>query len=90
MHACAHNPTGVDPKPDQWAELSNLIKKRNLYPFFDMAYQGFASGSCDRDAFAVRHFVSEGHQLALAQSYAKNMGNLEIYILFDYSLKNLI
>lgn len=39
-----------------------------------MAYQGFASGSTTRDAFAVRHFVSQGHQVALAQSFAKNMG----------------
>lgn len=44
LHACAHNPTGVDPKPEQWAQLSSLIKKKNLFPFFDMAYQGFASG----------------------------------------------
>lgn len=44
LHACAHNPTGVDPKPEQWAQLSILIKKKNLFPFFDMAYQGFASG----------------------------------------------
>lgn len=43
LHACAHNPTGVDPKPEQWAELSALIKKRNLYPFFDLAYQGMYS-----------------------------------------------
>ncbi len=44
LHACAHNPTGVDPKPEEWKNLSQLIKKRNLYVFFDMAYQGFASG----------------------------------------------
>ncbi len=44
LHACAHNPTGVDPKPEQWKELSQLIKQKNLYVFFDMAYQGFASG----------------------------------------------
>lgn len=74
LHACAHNPTGVDPKPEQWAQLSQAIKQRNLYPFFDMAYQGFASGDIDKDAFAVRLFEKEGHQLALAQSYAKNMG----------------
>lgn len=74
MHACAHNPTGVDPKKEQWAELSQLIKKRNLYPFFDMAYQGFASGSVDQDAFAVRLFAKDGHEFCLAQSYAKNMG----------------
>lgn len=39
-----------------------------------MAYQGFASGSVDGDAFAPRHFVAEGHQIALCQSFAKNMG----------------
>ena len=74
LHACAHNPTGVDPKPEQWKEMSDVIKKRNVFPFFDMAYQGFASGDVDRDAFALRHFVSSGHNVALAQSFAKNMG----------------
>lgn len=74
LHACAHNPTGVDPNPEQWAELSNIIKKKKLFPFFDMAYQGFASGSIDRDAHAVRAFLKDGHFIALAQSYAKNMG----------------
>jgi len=74
LHACAHNPTGVDPKPEQWKELSQVIKAKGLYPFFDMAYQGFASGSCDKDAFAVRQFIEDGHQLCLAQSFSKNMG----------------
>lgn len=74
LHACAHNPTGVDPTPEQWKEISEIIKAKSLFPFFDMAYQGFASGSTSRDAFAVRHFVSEGHQIALSQSFAKNMG----------------
>lgn len=74
LHACAHNPTGVDPKPEQWKELSKIIKEKNLFPFFDMAYQGFASGDVDLDAFAVRQFVADGHTIALSQSYAKNMG----------------
>ncbi|XP_019626138.1 PREDICTED: aspartate aminotransferase, mitochondrial-like [Branchiostoma belcheri] len=74
LHACAHNPTGVDPKPEQWKEMSKIIKERKLLPFIDMAYQGFASGDVDRDGFAVRHFVEEGHNLILAQSYSKNMG----------------
>lgn len=74
LHACAHNPTGVDPRPEQWAEMSAVMKKRNLFPFFDMAYQGFASGDVAKDAFAVRAFLKDGHQIALAQSYAKNMG----------------
>jgi len=74
LHACAHNPTGVDPTHAQWKELSDLIKDKQHVPFFDMAYQGFASGDADYDAFAVRHFVEEGHQIVLCQSFAKNMG----------------
>lgn len=74
FHACAHNPTGVDPTPEQWREISEIVKAKSLFPFFDMAYQGFASGDTSRDAFALRHFVKEGHQVALCQSFAKNMG----------------
>ena len=39
LHACAHNPTGVDPSTAQWKELSALFKEKKLFPFFDMAYQ---------------------------------------------------
>ncbi|KAE9964550.1 hypothetical protein EG328_010358 [Venturia inaequalis] len=74
LHACAHNPTGVDPTEDQWRAISKAVKEGDHFPFFDMAYQGFASGSTDKDAFALRHFVSEGHTPVLAQSFAKNMG----------------
>uniref|UniRef100_W5MHG6 Aspartate aminotransferase n=1 Tax=Lepisosteus oculatus TaxID=7918 RepID=W5MHG6_LEPOC len=74
FHACAHNPTGVDPRPEEWKEICDLVKKRNLFVFFDMAYQGFASGDIDRDALAVRHFIEQGHNIVLSQSYAKNMG----------------
>ncbi|XP_043101708.1 glutamic-oxaloacetic transaminase 2b, mitochondrial [Puntigrus tetrazona] len=74
LHACAHNPTGVDPRPEQWKELSAVIKKRKLLVFFDMAYQGFASGDIDRDAWAVRYFIEQGHNVLLSQSFAKNMG----------------
>ncbi|KAF2236544.1 mitochondrial aspartate aminotransferas-like protein [Viridothelium virens] len=74
LHACAHNPTGVDPTQDQWRAISDAVKEGGHYPFFDMAYQGFASGDTDRDAFALRHFIKEGHELCLAQSFAKNMG----------------
>ena len=74
LHASAHYPTGVDPTPAQWREISDLVKAKKLFPFFDMAYQGFASGSTAKDAFAVRHFVEQGHQIALSQSFAKNMG----------------
>ncbi|KAG7250739.1 hypothetical protein CRUP_035179 [Coryphaenoides rupestris] len=74
MHACAHNPTGVDPRPEQWKEISDLVKKRDLLVFFDMAYQGFASGDIDKDAWAVRYFIEQGHNIVLSQSFAKNMG----------------
>uniref|UniRef100_A0A673VS65 Aspartate aminotransferase n=1 Tax=Salmo trutta TaxID=8032 RepID=A0A673VS65_SALTR len=74
LHACAHNPTGVDPRPEQWKEIADVVKKRNLLVFFDMAYQGFASGDIDRDAWAVRYFIEQGHNIVLSQSFAKNMG----------------
>lgn len=74
FHACAHNPTGVDPKPEQWKEIAAVVKQRNLFPFFDMAYQGFASGDADKDAWAMRYFIDQGANLVLSQSFAKNMG----------------
>ncbi|KAK3320499.1 pyridoxal phosphate-dependent transferase [Cercophora scortea] len=74
FHACAHNPTGVDPTPDQWRQIEAAVKAKGHFSFFDMAYQGFASGDIHQDAFAVRHFVAQGHNVALAQSFAKNMG----------------
>lgn len=54
--------------------IEEIVRKRQLFPFFDMAYQGFASGDIHKDAAAVRYFVSKGHCMALAQSFAKNMG----------------
>eukprot|EP00049_Salpingoeca_infusionum_P025157 m.18168 g.18168 ORF g.18168 m.18168 type:complete len:420 (-) comp7706_c0_seq1:863-2122(-) len=74
LHACAHNPTGVDPSPEQWRDLAKLTAERNHVVLFDMAYQGFASGDFDHDAYAVRHFVDQGINPLLCQSFAKNMG----------------
>nr|AIT70228.1 aspartate aminotransferase [Dictyopteris undulata] len=74
LHACAHNPTGVDPTREQWAELSKLMKAKKHTVFFDCAYQGFASGDSEKDAWAIRRFVDDGHCIALAQSFAKNFG----------------
>lgn len=73
LHACAHNPTGVDPTEEQWKSISDAVKEGGHYPFFDMAYQGFASGDTVKDAFALRYFIQQGHQPCLAQSFAKNM-----------------
>ena len=74
LHACAHNPTGVDPSAAQWRAIAQVVRARRLLPFFDMAYQGFASGDAERDAQAVRAFVDAGAPLLLAQSFAKNFG----------------
>ncbi|KAJ2776899.1 aspartate transaminase aat1 [Coemansia javaensis] len=75
LHACAHNPTGVDPTPAQWAEIQAAMQERQHLAFFDMAYQGFATGDADRDAAALRAFVAAGRApVVLAQSFAKNMG----------------
>lgn len=74
LHACAHNPTGIDPTQEQWKEIAQVIQERDLFPLFDMAYQGFASGDTDRDAWAVRYFVSLGLETMICQSFAKNFG----------------
>ncbi|GAA0143356.1 transaminase [Lithospermum erythrorhizon] len=74
LHACAHNPTGVDPTEEQWREISHQFKVKGHFAFFDMAYQGFASGSPEGDAKSIRIFLEDGHPIGCAQSYAKNMG----------------
>ncbi|KAL6514286.1 Aspartate aminotransferase 3, chloroplastic [Orobanche minor] len=74
LHACAHNPTGVDPTTDQWEQIRQLMRSKALLPFFDSAYQGFASGDLDTDAESIRMFVNDGGECFVAQSYAKNMG----------------
>jgi len=74
LHACAHNPTGQDPKLDQWKELEKHIKAKEHLVVFDSAYQGFASGDPEKDAAAVRYFVEQGHNIVLCQSFAKNFG----------------
>lgn len=74
LHACAHNPTGTDPTLEQWTEIAEIMKERKLFPFFDCAYQGFASGNLVNDAAVVRKFAAEGFEFFCAQSFAKNFG----------------
>lgn len=74
LHACAHNPTGVDPTQEQWKEIAAVIRERQHFPFFDTAYQGFASGDLVRDAWAIRYFAEQGFEFCVAQSFAKNLG----------------
>ncbi|KAI9892232.1 MAG: Aspartate aminotransferase, cytoplasmic [Vezdaea aestivalis] len=74
LHACAHNPTGVDLTRDQWKKVADIIRAKKHFPFFDCAYQGFASGDVNNDAWALRYFVQEDFELCVAQSFAKNFG----------------
>lgn len=74
MHACAHNPTGMDPTSDNWMRIRDVMKIKSHIPLFDCAYQGFASGDFNRDAFAVRLFADSGFEMFVAQSFSKNLG----------------
>lgn len=74
LHPCAHNPTGVDPTPEQWRTIGTIIKENDLFPLFDSAYQGYASGDLEKDATSIRIFQELGIQMVLTQSFAKNMG----------------
>lgn len=71
LHACCHNPTGADLSQQQWRELAAIFRNHSLIPFFDIAYQGFGEG-IDEDAFAIRHFASEGIPFLAASSFSKN------------------
>jgi aromatic-amino-acid transaminase len=71
LHACCHNPTGVDLTPAQWDEVIAIVKARNLVPFLDMAYQGFGQGIAE-DGAAVAKFVASGMDLFIATSFSKS------------------
>ncbi|MGF6786194.1 amino acid aminotransferase [Paraburkholderia sp. 35.1] len=71
LHACCHNPTGVDLNDAQWVQLIEVIRKRTLLPFIDMAYQGFGAG-IDADAFAIRELVRQNVPALVANSFSKN------------------
>jgi len=74
LHACAHNPTGVDPTEEQWKAIATVMQEKQLIPLMDSAYQGYASGSLDTDAFATRLFANMGFEMFMCQSFAKNLG----------------
>lgn len=71
LHACCHNPTGVDLSPDQWRKVVEIARERQLVPFLDMAYQGFAEG-IDADGAAVRLFADSGLPVFIASSFSKS------------------
>ena len=71
LHACCHNPTGVDLSADQWREVARLCNSQGLVPMMDIAYQGFGAG-IDADALAVRIFAAEGLSFLIASSFSKS------------------
>jgi aromatic-amino-acid transaminase len=71
LHACCHNPTGVDLTPDQWAQIVTACIDGKLIPFIDMAYQGFGDG-IEPDASAVRQFAASGQDFLVSSSFSKS------------------
>lgn len=74
FQACCHNPTGADFSRDQWKEIASIVRERDIFPVFDIAYQGFASGDKDVDAWPVRYFYRQDIEFLVCQSFSKNMG----------------
>jgi aromatic-amino-acid transaminase len=72
LHACCHNPTGVDLAPEQWDKVIETVRARELVPFLDIAYQGFAEG-LDRDAMVVRRFVQHCPAVFVSSSFSKSL-----------------
>lgn len=71
LHACCHNPTGVDPTETQWQEIANTVKNAGLVPFLDIAYQGFGDG-LEQDASVVRLFADLGMTMLVSSSFSKS------------------
>ncbi len=73
LHGCCHNPTGIDPTPEQWKALAELSSQKGWLPLFDFAYQGLANG-LEEDAIGLRTFAANHKELLVSSSYSKNFG----------------
>ncbi|MBJ7536405.1 amino acid aminotransferase [Marinomonas transparens] len=73
FHACCHNPTGIDPTPEQWYQLAKLCSKQGFLPLFDCAYQGFGHG-IEEDVQGIRTFLDYVPEMLVANSFSKNFG----------------
>lgn len=71
LHACCHNPTGVDLSPTEWEEVVAIVGERGLVPFLDFAYQGFGEG-IEEDARSVRAFIGAGLPCVITSSFSKS------------------
>ncbi|NLK85685.1 MAG: aspartate/tyrosine/aromatic aminotransferase [Aeromonadales bacterium] len=73
MHACCHNPTGIDPTQEQWETIAKFLAEKKLIPFIDFAYQGFGNG-IEEDAQGVRTIAKYNKEMLIASSFSKNFG----------------
>ena len=73
LHACCHNPTGIDPTVSQWQEISDLLAKKKMLPFVDFAYQGFGDGLLE-DAKPISVLMQQHPELVICASFSKNFG----------------
>lgn len=73
LHGCCHNPTGMDLSAEQWQQVTDFVEARNLIPFIDIAYQGFAS-DIDDDAYGVRLMYERVPEMIITHSCSKNFG----------------
>lgn len=73
LHACCHNPTGIDPTKEQWETIAKFLAEKKLLPMIDFAYQGFGHG-IEEDAQGLRIIASHCNELLIASSFSKNFG----------------
>ncbi len=64
----------MDPTREQWKQIAAVVREKNHLAFFDVAYQGFATGDLEADAWSLRYFVDQGLPVVVCQSFAKNFG----------------
>jgi len=73
LHACCHNPTGVDPTPEQWADIAQILAAKRLLPVIDFAYQGFGKG-LQEDASSIHAILKANAEAIICNSFSKNFG----------------
>jgi aspartate aminotransferase len=73
LHACCHNPTGIDPTLEQWSQISDLLARKKMIPFVDFAYQGFGDGLMD-DAKPLYALLAKNPEVIVCSSFSKNFG----------------
>jgi len=73
LHACCHNPTGIDPSPQQWNEIAELTAQRGMLPILDFAYQGFGDGLFE-DQVGLKQIAAQHAEYFVCSSFSKNFG----------------